>query len=467
MTTTLLGVQEGVGIDRGDTGIGLRVARGMLWLASFLPFIYLTQKNASDLSGGGGVGGLEALRGAGPFALWGLSLLVAPVRRRGWGAPEAFLGAYAFVILASALIPLNPSPQGTVLKSISMIAVLLAMARLVRLYDHPRDLVIACVGLVHLVLLAGAVQIVLFKSTVYAVDENSIDGLARLNIVLPSISANPLAFVGVAGILSCAVGVAPRWLHFSVPVRYALMALYVYEIFLTRTRSALLVGLVIVAFTLILRARRHLLSSVATAVVFLAAALVMTPSLMPELHSFLQRGQTAQGIDTLSGRTVIWHMASQVWHQNQVFGLGYYSGHRLGIPGLQQDQSNIDNTWLETLVDVGLLGLVPLALFTLVGVWRLWRCKELEGDARLWALGTALFIVAISFINPTVQAPGMPQVVMTLLILATAPSRPVDREPEAAPPGIDRSRTPSYAGPDPDRPWRNPPVPALGPQRDV
>ena len=421
MTSTLLGVRQDAGSAAQETSTGLRAARILLWVAVMLPFIYTTAKSAAELSGGGSVGALEMLRGGGPLVLWGLSILAAPVRRRGFGAPDVFLALYALVIVLSAFNPLNPSGQASLLKSITLISVILAMWRLVRLYDHPRELVVALTGWVHLVLIAGAVQIVLFRSTVYAVGDTTTDGLARLNLVVPSVSANPLAFLGVAGILSCAVGVAPRWLHFNVFVRNALMGLYVYEIFLTRTRSALLVGLVIVAVSLVLRARRHPLSTITTAVAFIGGAVVLMPSLLPEVHSFLQRGQTSASIDSLSGRTVIWDAAYRVWQQHQTLGLGYYSGHRLGIPGLQQVQSNIDNTWLETLVDVGLLGIIPLALFTLVGVWRMARSKLLQGDVRLWAVGISAYVVAISFINPTIQQPGAPQVVLTLLILSITP----------------------------------------------
>lgn len=409
-----------------------RAARLVLWLAVTLPFVYTTAKSATQVSGGA-IGPLDLVRGAGPLALWGLSILVAPVRRRGFGAPDVLLAAYLLVIVLSALNPLNPSSQGSLLKSVTLLSVVLAMWRLVRLYDTPQELTVALVGWLHVVLLAGAVQMVLFRSAVYAVGDNSLDGLPRLNLIVPSVSANPLAFAGVAGILSCALGVAPRWLRFTIPVRYLLMGVYVYEIYLTRTRSALGVGLLIIAVSLVVRARRHPLSSIATAAVFLGGAVVLLPSLLPQLHAFLQRGQTSASIDNLSGRTVIWTAAYHVWQQHQTLGLGYYTGHRLGIPGLQQDQSNIDNTWLETLVDVGVLGLLPLAAFTLLGVWRLMRSALLSGDVRLWAVGTALYVVAISFINPTLQQPGVTQVALTLLILSVASNRFVPSDDDGSP----------------------------------
>ena len=396
-----------------------------------LPFIYTTAKSAAELSGGGSVGALEVLRGGGPLVLWGLSILAAPVRRRGFGAPDVFLALYALVIVLSAFNPLNPSGQASLLKSITLISVILAMWRLVRLYDHPRELVVALTGWVHLRpdRRRGADRAL----PVHGVRRGRHDdGRSR--------PAQPRRSVGLrqpAGIPRggrhplLRRGRRPRWLHFNVFVRNALMGLYVYEIFLTRTRSALLVGLVIVAVSLVFRARRHPLSTITTAVAFIGGAVVLMPSLLPELHSFLQRGQTSASIDSLSGRTVIWDAAYRVWQQHQTLGLGYYSGHRLGIPGLQQVQSNIDNTWLETLVDVGLLGIIPLALFTLVGVWRMARSKLLQGDVRLWAVGIAAYVVAISFINPTIQQPGAPQVVLTLLILSITPRLQGEGEPNA------------------------------------
>jgi O-antigen ligase len=103
--------------------------------------------------------------------------------------------------------------------------------------------------------------------------------------------------------------------------------------------------------------------------------------------------------------------------------VGYYTGHRLGIEGLSETQSNIDNTWLETLVDVGLLGLVSLAVFAICGLVRLVRSRELAGDLKLWAVAVAAYGCAISFVNPTIQTPGAGQVVLGFLLMVALPAR--------------------------------------------
>jgi len=411
-----------------------------------VPFIYTTSKSASDVSSGG-VGVWDAARGVGPAVLWALSIALAPTCRRGIGWVEVALTGFCAATLLSVAAPENPAPTASLLKSASMIFVVIAALRLVRMYREPREVVLAVIGFVHLVLLAGAVQLVLVHGTVYSAATGTAaetsDGLARLNLIVPQVSANPLALLGVAGVLSCVVGVGPRWLHFNPLVRNGLVVLYVYLIILTRTRSAIAVGLLIIAVALLVRMRRKPLSTLAILIGLIVAAATVIPGLVPQFHEFLQRGQTTQGIDTLSGRTVIWDAARSAWEQHATFGLGYYSGHRLGIPGLNSEQSNIDNTWLETLVDVGIVGFLPLALFALLGFLRLVRSKALTGDIRLWAIGMALYGLLISFVNPTIQSPGAGQVVVTLLLLAVVPTRRREEvDPGASLPGTQAVTSP-------------------------
>ena len=208
---------------------------------------------------------------------------------------EIALVLFGTVSLISALIPGNPSPQDSLLKSISMIFVLLSLARLARMYPTPRDALAALVGLVHLVLFAALLQVVLLRSTVYAVGADTLDSLPRLNILVPQVSANPLALVAVAGILSCVLGVAPRRVPFNPVIRNVLIVLYVYLIILTRTRSALAVGLIVILVALLARARRRPVSTLAIMAGLVLATLLVLPSLLPDIHAFIQRGQTTQG----------------------------------------------------------------------------------------------------------------------------------------------------------------------------
>jgi O-antigen ligase len=418
--------------DQAPKG-ALRIARALLWLAVVVPFVYSTSKTAAQVSAGGSVGMLEYVRGGGPLVLWAMSVPLAPTVRRWCGVGELALIGYCAVIVMSTLIPENPSPHGTLLKSFGTVFVFLAMGRLVRLYPTSGEVLRSLVGLMHVLLLAAVFQLFFFKSAVYRIAPNDSSGVPRLNSVIPSVSANPLALIAVAGILSVVLNVAPRWLRLNVVTRNLLLVLYVYVILLTRTRSALAVGLLVIILSLVIRMRRHPLSTLGTFIVVTGGVLVLSPSLAPQVHDFLRRGQTSQGIDTLTGRTDIWASAMRIWHENEFFGLGYYTGHRLGIPGLLATQSNIDNTWLETLVDVGLVGIVPLAVFVLVGGYRLLRTTELSGDLRLWAAAVFSYVFAISFINPTIQSPGANQVVMGVLVLACAPRRHLSREPGPLP----------------------------------
>ena len=407
--------------ESSDHGPAMDAARIALWVALILPYVFSTAKSAADIGSAGSVGAMELVRGAGPAVLWGISIILAPTVRRGVGLPEVFLSAYGLIILMSSLNPINPNPQASLLKSASMVFVLVAMSRLVRMYRSPQDVVVALMGFVHVVLMLGILELVAIRTTVYSIDPGSLESIPRLQLAVPSVAPNPLALLGVAGILSCVLGVAPRWIPSYSVLRYALAGAYVYEIYLTRTRSALGIGLIIIAIALVIRARRRPLSSIAIFAAVAACVVVLLPSVLPTIHTYLLRGQTSQQLDSLTGRKEIWASAEQVWHEHPFFGVGYYTGHRLSLPGLSIFQSNIDNTWLETLVDVGILGATALALFCLTGLVRLLRSGEIAGDVRLWAASIAVYGLVISFINPTIQFPITTQVVLGVLLRCAGP----------------------------------------------
>ena len=92
----------------------------------------------------------------------------------------------------------------------------------------------------------------------------------------------------------------------------------------------------------------------------------------PALESFLHRGEAVSTYSTLNGRTVQWSESESAWKTSPIVGLGYYSGHRFGLtlrPG-QGENSNPDDTWLETLVDFGVVGFLLIAGFVLAATVR-------------------------------------------------------------------------------------------------
>jgi O-antigen ligase len=238
-----------------------------------------------------------------------------------------------------------------------------------------------------------------------AIVQGTVDTTPRLTSAVPSIGANPMGFLALSGILALVMNVGPALVR-SIPVRLLLACVYMVELFMTRTRSALLIGVVVLLLTVIVNIKRRPVLATYVIISGLAAALLGITVYAKEIASYFVRGQSAAAFQTLTGRTEVWNVAWRAIEENPLTGLGFYAGHRLGIPVLNsyQDRGNLDNTWIEALVDVGIIGTIPLAVM-LVGAWlRAVQAHDEPVQSRIWALSLLSYALSVSLINPTVQS---------------------------------------------------------------
>jgi O-antigen ligase len=131
------------------------------------------------------------------------------------------------------------------------------------------------------------------------------------------------------------------------------------------------------------------------------------------LREYYMRGQSSQVFFTMTGRLTVWEVAWNFFKESPFLGHGFYTAHRLDLnarlSSMSIEISNIDNTFLEMLLGVGLIGLLPIlaALFTLAGrLLRILRATDLGGRVRQCRceIVGALIIVLIRAANgPTFQ----------------------------------------------------------------
>ncbi len=97
----------------------------------------------------------------------------------------------------------------------------------------------------------------------------------------------------------------------------------------------------------------------------LISLLLILPTLMIRevIFSHFLQGQSEESFRSLSGRTLVWEKALNVWRDNPIFGTGYYSGHKHLEDELGRLYATLDSTYVETLVDLGLVGLIVLVSF--------------------------------------------------------------------------------------------------------
>jgi O-antigen ligase len=206
-------------------------------------------------------------------------------------------------------------------------------------------------------------------------------------------------------------------------VRLPLGASFIAIVFLTRNRTSL--ALLALGVLILLALQRRSRAATALAIPIAAVLLLASyQSFSREIVTYLHRGQTGAEFVSLTGRVPLWSAAVDTWSESPMLGHGYYAGHRLG-PYADEfhdiELVNIDNAWVETMLDVGLVGLLPLVLFTLAGVRSAWSRYALSLSYGPFVAAAVAVCAASSFINPSIETMTFTLVIFGLLLLLPRP----------------------------------------------
>lgn len=266
-------------------------------------------------------------------------------------------------------------PVGTLYKSLeysTMLALLALTASLINLtvkHSQNRSFALKSVfdfGWLLIFLLIASVYVGIVIWPQYAVlrEYRDVTGVLGFSIqgALPGISANS---VGELGAILGTVALVRLLLRQGSKVFYVpILALSVLTMVLTQSRSPILAFCVGVAVVLVLN-RRFGLLAVSGA---LLGGVVLT-QYGQLLYEFMARGQTGQNIAALTGRVAFWEASLQAVGERPLGGYGAYDGGRYILQtALGESRSSVHSTWLEVLLDTGVVGLV---LFS-VGVAATW-----------------------------------------------------------------------------------------------
>ncbi len=394
------------------------MARKWLWIGLVAPFSYSASESASQAVSSLNL--TELIRGGIPFICILAALGTCRHTRRRFGLAEWCL--VGFLVLALASTAWSISANATLLKAISVASGYVCLLLLVRLYEDLSSAVSGLMTFVHVVLILTVVEAILLNHLAF----QSAGNLHRLILVFPQTGSDVLATVCLVGLIAVVTNTGPVLLR-GPWVRALLVGIYLLELLETRTRTALVLAGLLLFIGAFAWARRSA-NSVPTIAFCTAVMLVSLLLGGAAASSFFYRQQSTTTLTTLTGRTLYWSEAVTAWQTSPIFGLGYYSGHREGVllePG-QTAPSNLDETWLETLVDTGVAGCTLLAAFALAGMTRLIHSRGLLPPNVRWcvfALG-ALVLPITSFVNPTIQANISPNfLVWGFLLLMFPPSR--------------------------------------------
>jgi hypothetical protein len=172
---------------------------------------------------------------------------------------------------------------------------------------------------------------------------------------------------------------------------------------LAQGRSAMAGFMIGIILILVLNRRFGLLC-------FLFVSIFASATIVSDIYlwNLLSRGQSDELFFSFSGRLVTWDYAWDYYiKENALMGYGAFAGGRflvLADQGLDLT-STMENTWLEVMMDIGVFGIIPLAI-VLFCVWKIllrtaWTTRGLEAQLAVELAAVMAMSMTRSFFTTT------------------------------------------------------------------
>jgi O-antigen ligase len=357
------------------------------------------------------------LRGITPVVCLLVALLLSRTAWRPRGPRELLLSVYLLVVVASTLWSL--APRLTLLKAAHLVVAHALLVVIVRHWQSRRQALDEIAAVVYGVVLLALAGIAVAPQAAFRPSSDD-----RLFSVFPALQPVVLGMVAMVALIMLAAGAGPAVTR-RLPVRLLLVACTLGVLLLTRTRSAfvlLVLGLLVLFW---LQGRRRLAGGVLAATAAGAVLLALTGAGRALIEA-VAGGPGRFSATSVGGRLPMWNDAVQVVENRPLLGFGYFAGHRFGEYAERfqvttgRSDPYIDGTWIETALDLGLLGVAALGVFVGYCAWSVWRSRGFA-TALQCALLAVLLVYSVQ--DFTIQQPGYPMFLLGSLLLLPPGSR--------------------------------------------
>jgi O-antigen ligase len=241
-----------------------------------------------------------------------------------------------------------------------------------------------------------------------------------LSGALPAISANGVgqlaAILGIVAVVRILYKPKSRVMY--VPVLLGCLVTMV----LAQSRSPIMAFLLAVVVVLFASSRFGLL-----ALLLGSASGVLLSSYGQTIYEFMRREQSEGNVQSLSGRTTYWESSLEAVRDTWLNGYGANAGGKQVLALLGEGASSVHSTWVETLLDTGVVGLallfaaVVIAWFWLLrvrtyvmkdavgrllwfeclGVFTILTVRSLFTITFVWTMAVLMFGLVLVFISVT------------------------------------------------------------------
>ncbi len=332
----------------------------------------------------------------------GLAMLTTPraaARLRPSGALGAALVVYLALLVAS--IGWSAEPEITARRVVAFLMMAIAAAGAARLFPADALVSFALFGSTVYLIVAVAAEVATGAFRAFA-DGYRLSGIYHPNTV----GAFCVVFV-------MAAAHSERWR--GRPSRRAAVILAgAVVLLLTRSRSALGGLLVAMAFSWGIAARlpRKLFALAAAAWLALAALFVLGDRFVPSVRDAVLMSRSDSHVETLSGRTALWDMLLGYSADRPVLGYGlggfWTARHVEEIYRAQRwPVAEAHSTYVELLLDAGVVGLAVYVLVLAAALWRAARRWARRRDApHGFMVSLLVYFIAAGALETMQPSPG-------------------------------------------------------------
>ena len=342
------------------------------------------------------------------------------------GASLWWMFVFSIYAMASSLYSVNPLLSlWKGFEVFTIVSLFLYVSSQIRNFDDLNSIIDIFKFIILFLVISSLVGAIIAPGQALIIQRGGIGGVHAYAYrgVFPSIPPNSLAqlgaMVGVTGLVA---------LLYTDRMRNRIMAaglliLGLAALLLAHSRTSILSFVLAVMFLFVFGKHRFLGLGLA---VLAGAILLVIPEFISYGEQYVVRGQTHDAFVTLSGRMNFWPDVLEAFRLSPVIGHGYYAGHRDLVVGGRQllQYSSVDNTYLEVLVDLGIIG-VSILLAAVVSLARnIWFVRPSHFNTKLqsewrpvWVLLSGLFLIVIirSLTGPTFQV-YHPNLILFLLL---------------------------------------------------
>jgi O-antigen ligase len=390
----------------------------LLFLGMLMPFIYTNPKTLSQISSG--LGSLEFIRGLGSFILATIYVISTPRLDRATrhkSLPLLMYGLYVLVCLFSSLWSINPS--ATFLKAIQILGVFWCAKLLLSSQLTAVEMFRITQKMMMIISLLNFARYLVSPFVQFSLGEK-----VGFGSFIPLVASNLFGtFLGIYLLSLILIS------KYSFKVNLIIFLISFFLLYATHARIATAVSILSLLIAAMMApagkyigiAGRNFLILISSFITLLIFA--VSSGLAVGIQNYLNKYQNGSiNFETLTGRTFVWRAARSYIMESPLVGHGFYSGHRIGL-GTNYSQlssySNIDNMWLESMVDVGILGTLFLLLFLLLFFYTLSK-NSLPRNFKIYSSLAMGNLLVMSFFNPSFQSACMSQVLALLLCVSVS-----------------------------------------------